>query len=342
MARVGVIGCGTVARYGHLPAILATPGLKLTALYDPVADAACSAAERFDTPGFTDMAAFLAAGLDAVVVTSPAPCHLENIRDAARAGLHILCEKPLGMTEAEIVEMQRLTADAGVMLFTAFDYRFSPVAQAIKQLVAGGAIGEVRSLRLIYIWNLHGKYAEVDGQRVIAQRRHLRMEEGGPLVDCGVHQIDLARWWLGREATHWSAAGAWVEDYAAPDHVYLHMQHAGGAHTAVEISYSYCATAAEPIAHFSYHLIGTDGLIRFDREAGIFEVRTATGTQQLPVAGEKNFPGMYAAFADALATGGSTVLPTAHDGLMATRISRSATDALIAARAAGVSAATVC
>jgi predicted dehydrogenase len=158
------------------------------------------------------------------------------------------------------------------------------------------------------------------------------MEEGGPMVDCGVHQIDLARFWLGSEAVRWTAHGAWVDDYEAPDHVYLHMDHADGAHTMVEISYSYCHTCREPVRRFTYELIGTRGLILYDREDRRFEIRNEHGTETLQFASEKNFAGMYTAFAQALEDGGSDVLPTGFDGLMAAKISREATDSLIARR----------
>ena len=150
------------------------------------------------------------------------------------------------------------------------------------------------------------------------------------MVDCGVHQIDLARFWLGSEVTEWQAAGAWVDGYDAPDHMYLHMDHENGAHTMVEISYSYCFTAKEPINQFVYELIGSEGVIRYDRGGKLFEMRNAAGTVQMPFSGEKNFAGMYEAFANALESGTSDTLPTATDGLVAARISRNATDALIA------------
>jgi len=333
MKRIGLMGCGTVARYGHIPTIQATPGLTLAAVYDPVETACRSAQEQFQVPqGFTNMEDFLKSGIDAVAITSPAPWHRQNVLDAARFGKHILCEKPLGMTDGDVREMIQAVGKAGVMLFTAFDYRFSPVAQTIRHLVKDRAVGDVRSLRLIYIWNMHGKYVTVDGRRVLSARRCGGMEEGGPLFGCGVHQIDLARWWLNSEVVRWSAAGAWVDEFAAPDHVYLHMDHEQGAHTMVEMSYTYAHTAAEPISHFSYHLIGTEGVIRYDRESRVFEVRDTRGTRQYPFASEKNFAGMYVAFAEALEKGGSDVLPTSHDGLMATRIARSAVESVMAGR----------
>ncbi|MBN2450901.1 MAG: Gfo/Idh/MocA family oxidoreductase [Lentisphaeria bacterium] len=335
MKWLGLMGCGTVADYGHLPAIRATSGLGLRAVFDPDPDRLRHARETFAVPeAYQDVADFLRADLDAVVITSPAPCHLRNVLDAVARGRHVLCEKPLGMNEDECRTMIRAAAENGVMLFTAFDYRFSPVSLAIRDMVRAGSIGAVRSLRLIYIWNNHGKYSrDASGALVENARRVGRMLEGGPLVDCGVHQIDLARFWLGSEVRDWRVEGAWVDEYEAPDHVYLHMDHADGAHTMVEMSYSYCHTARDPVNLFTYELIGTDGVIRYDRGAKLFEVRSRSGTRTLTFHGEKNFPGMYEAFAQALETGASEVLPTGSDGLVAARISRQATDALIARRA---------
>jgi predicted dehydrogenase len=329
------MGCGLVASYGHLPAIAATPELELSSVYDP--DPARLEEVARNYPGvqtFTDSEAFFASGVDAVAVTSPAPCHLENVYGAARHGKHVLCEKPLAMSDAEAEEMIALMEGAERMLFTGFCYRFSPVSLQIRDLVRAGAVGEVRSLRLIYIWNLHGRWEWTeDGHRIESPRRVGRMLEGGSMVDCGVHQIDLARWWLNSEVIHQQGVGVWVDDFQAPDHMYLHLDHETGAHTMVEMSFSYTHTAAEPISHFSYHLIGTDGLIRYDRDGWHFEVRTPHGTNYLPGHDEKNFAGMYAAFARALATGDGGDLATGRDGLIATRIARVATDVAIATRA---------
>jgi len=334
MKKIGLMGCGTVANYGHVPSLQKTDGLVLHALFDPNEQNLRSTQGKFDVRNaFTDMNAFFDSGIEAVVITSPATFHCQNVLDAAKRGLHILCEKPLAMTEDEAEKMIQTANDAGVMLFTGLDYRFSPVSQTIRQMVQDGEIGEVRSLRLIYIWNNHGKFLKGDdGQMQPNARRDFRMMEGGPMVDCGVHQIDLARWWLQSEVVDFRAEGVWVDEYEAPDHMYVHLDHENGAHTMVEMSYSYCFTAKEPIHHFTYQLIGTEGLIRFDREQKIFEVRNTKGTRQLPFAGEKNFAGMYEAFAEALQKGESDVLPTGEDGRIATHIARTATEQAMATR----------
>lgn len=333
MFKIGLMGCGVVASYGHIPAIANSGKLELAAIFEPDATRTEQLRQTYQVPVFTNMDSFFQCEFDAVVVTSPAPSHYGNVAAAASFGKHVLCEKPLAMDDREASEMIRLMGEAGLMLCTAFDYRFSPVAQKIRSLVANRAIGDVRSLRLSYIWNNHGKYVNEGGLlRRLNLRRESRMLEGGPMVDCGVHQIDLARWWLGSEIVKQHAEGAWVDDYEAPDHMYLHMEHDNQVHTMLEISYSYCYTAKEPVSSFLYELIGTDGIIRYNRESMLFEMRTSAGTTEFPFAREKNFQGMYNAFAVALEKGKIGDMPTGTDGLIATRIARKATEDLIERR----------
>jgi predicted dehydrogenase len=333
MKRIGVMGCGVVADYGHIPAILNTDGLELAAFYDPNPEALGKQLARAPhAKAFTDIESFLASGLDAVSVTSPAPVHLENVKAAARHQLHVLCEKPLAMTDAEISEMIGVMENANLMLAAGFCYRFSPVAQQIKKMLDEGWIGELRALRLIYLWDLHGKWSFDElGNRVEAPRRVGRFDEGGPLVDCGAHQIDLARFWTGSEVVRQAASGAWVEEHDAPGHVWLHLDHESGCHTMVEVSFSYGPTLKDPIDLFTYELIGTDGVIRYVRDGWRFEVRNSHGTTILPGSSEKDFGGMYAAWRDALYAGNIGAMPTGHDGLIVTRIARKGTDDAIAA-----------
>ena len=329
--RIGVLGCGMIAELGHLPALRGAPGCVLDAVYDVNWNRALAMQAKFQIPhAYPKESDFWESDLDAVVICTPAPLHLQNVLEAARHGKHVLCEKPLAMNEGDIQRMIDAMEAAGLLFFTGFTYRFSGSARDIHRLVRSKAIGEIRALRLVYLWNLHGKWSWNErGERIASPLRVGRMLEGGPMVDCGVHQIDLARWWLGSEVEWQRGLGVWVEDYEAPDHLYLHMGHACGAHTMVEMSFSYNATSREPRSHFQYELIGTDGVIRYNREEHSFELRNSHGTQWRSWQPEKNFAGMYAEFAQALASRQAGDMPTARDGLIATRIARQATEEAI-------------
>jgi predicted dehydrogenase len=322
MRNLGLMGFGTIAQGRHVPAIFATEGLRLHAVYEPHEGRRARAREDLGVElVFAEPEPFFEAGVDAVSVVSPAPFHRENVLGAARHRLPVLCEKPLSTDREGALAMIGAMEEAGAPLFTAFCYRFSPAALAIRELVREGAIGEVRSLRLVYLWGAHGKRsAGPDGRKALRPMRHGRMLEGGPLVDCGTHQIDLARFWLGSDVVRVSGFGAWVDDYEAPDHVWAHLDHASGAHTVVEVSYSYGHTIARPRSEFLYELVGTDGLIRYDRGRRSFTIENGRGSRILPFHREKDFRGMYAELARFLQTGESSLLGTAADGLRATEI----------------------
>jgi len=300
-------------------------------LYDHNFESAVKLQQQFSVPhAYKTEEEFFSSDIDAVVICTPAPVHYKNVLDSAKAQKHVLCEKPLAMTEEEMLEMEKVMKDAGLQLFIGFNYRFSQSSIDIHRLVREQAIGEVRLLRLIYNWHLHGKWeVNEDGERVDTPLRSGRMHEGGPLVDCGIHQIDLARWWLESEVEWQHGIGVWLDTYEAPDHVYLHMGHGSGAHTKVEVSFSYNATSRDPRTHFLYELIGTDGVIRYNREEHSFELRNSHGTHYLSWHPEKSFVGMYREFANALATGKPGDMPTARDGILASRIARTATEEAI-------------
>lgn len=321
----GVMGCGAVADYGHLPAIVVQPGLRLHAVFDPDPKRAEAARRKFGAAhAFSDIHAFLASGIRSVSVTSPAPTHHANVLLAADLGLHVLCEKPLAMDAEEGRAMVDAMGRAGRVLFVGFTYRFSGVARAIREQLALGAVGEPRLLRLIYNWDLHGRDlrgGDHPQPGPINQRRELRMQEGGPMVDCGVHQIDLARWWLGSEVVACESRGTWIEErHEAPDHLVLDLRHASGVRTVVEMSYSFGHTCPKPYADFVYEVVGTDGVLRFDRERGLFRLWSSAGVTDLPIGHEKDFDGMYAAFVAVVAGVPGATHPTGEDALIATEL----------------------
>ena len=122
------MGCGVVATYGHAPAIVQTPGLVLTSVYDPDPVQLARFKERFPyTDGYTDIDAFFASEIDAVSVTSPAPVHFDNVCAAAKWGNRFSAKKPLAMNDADIETMIEIMESAGLLFATAFCYRSVPL-----------------------------------------------------------------------------------------------------------------------------------------------------------------------------------------------------------------------
>jgi len=323
-----------VANFGHAPAINAVAETQLISVYDPVALRAEDFARRHSVPrAFSDLDAFLDSGIEAVTIASPAGAHLVNVQACASRGVAVLCEKPIAATVSDAELIVETVSTAQIPFMVGFVYRYSPVATKILDWVRGGVIGNVRSIRLVYIWHLHGRYLQAsDGSWQESTQWIGRMREGGPMVDCGVHLIDLARWWTGSEIVRVSGNGAWVADYEAPDHVYAHLDHENGCHTMVETSFSYGHTTHDPAPFFTYELIGDGGFIRYDRGTWRLEAHDGQAIHIGPSASEKGFWEMYADWARSLRSGDTRHLPSGHDALRASEFAVSATDQAIRRR----------
>ena len=197
----GIAGCGWVARDYVAPGILAAPNARLLALSDPDPNAmAAIAALSLGMDSYTDLDAFLQKpGLDAVYVATPNHLHRSLTEAAARAGKHVLCEKPMATTAADAEAMVRACRDAGVQYGTAFDQRFQARHQALKELVSSGALGTITAARVHYACWTPGDWIPPtqdfhDNWRVDPVRAG-----GGAFIDLAPHGLDLLQWIVGEQ-----------------------------------------------------------------------------------------------------------------------------------------------
>ena len=131
-------------------------------------------------------------GIDAVYI--PVPNHLHAVWTiaAARAGKHVLCEKPLAMTAADAEQMAEICAAEGVQLMEAFMYRLHPSWVAVRDLVASGRIGRLTAVQSWF------SYFNDD----LANIRNIREVGGGALYDIGCYNVNLSRMLFGEEPVH--------------------------------------------------------------------------------------------------------------------------------------------
>ena len=329
--KIGIAGCGIVAEKSHLPTFPVAEDLERTVLYDPKPDHVRALAARTGFAlGTSDWDAFWASGPDVLLITSPASRHLANIRDAAAHGIReILCEKPLTDTDAGDEEVLRIVRENRIRLVPCLCYRFGDISIRVRDAVRAGEIGEVRSLRLVFNWDCHGKHRP-DLPGGVNKRRHLRMIEGGPLLDCGIHLVDLLTFWTDALPVSCHGHGAWADEYEAPDHVWAHIDLENGAHAMVETSFSYGHTCSNRLSRYGYEIIGTHGVIRFDRDANLFEIQNGRGSRTLPIGAIKDFGAFDAAYIEAVRSGDFSQLPTAEDAARAGRMVREATRQAVA------------
>lgn len=148
--RVGIVGAGTWAEYGHIPSLALLPGFELTAVYSRSADKAQALAARHGIAHpVTSLQALVAhPEVDLVLVLNQAPQHEAAIRAAIAAGKDVYSEWPLTTSTAVSAELAALAEHAGVRHIVGLQRRLSPSYRYMSDLLAEGYIGELRSVRM--------------------------------------------------------------------------------------------------------------------------------------------------------------------------------------------------
>ncbi|MFW6286466.1 MAG: Gfo/Idh/MocA family protein [Candidatus Sumerlaeota bacterium] len=282
--RVGVVGCGVVAGYGHIPAIHRLDNAELVAFADPSPEARKREGEKYGLPAFESFEEMVKnVELDAVTIATQPDVKLDMIRIAAANGLHAFCEKPLTDNAEQAEELVRLMDEAGLFVSVAFVYRGKEVIQRMMQLVREGAIGKLRAVMIENFWDYHG----LRDQALRGNRRRRALQNLGTL-DCGVHDLDLARYMSGSDYADFHAVGAIVEKANIfPDHLLINGRMENGVIFSVEESAVWGYTAKDrPWYEQSYRMVGENGVL----SAGSGDpAQFPNGTPLRVVSGEKQW-----------------------------------------------------
>ena len=183
--RWGVLSTANIGRWAVNPAIQASSNGELVAVASRDADRASEFAAQWEIPRpFGSYEALLAdEDIDAVYIPLPNSLHREWTIRAAEAGKHVLCEKPLALTEAECREMIDAASANGVRLMEAFMYRFHPRTEKVLQLARDGAIGDIRMISSVFTFHLN-------------RPDNIRLDPelgGGSLMDVGCYCVNVSR-----------------------------------------------------------------------------------------------------------------------------------------------------
>ena len=184
--RVAFIGTGAVTAYHHLPGLRLDPRAELVAICDTVPELLEKRRAEWNVEhATTDPEALCASdSVDAVVIATPNDTHRPIAVAAAKAGKHVMCEKPLGLGAQEVREMYEAARDAGVVHMTAFTYRFAPSMRYLRHLVKSRALGTPRHFR---------SQRFLDWPETSWGWRQYRSRAGaGDLFDMTIHRIDFA------------------------------------------------------------------------------------------------------------------------------------------------------
>ena len=194
--RWGVVGLGWVATDFVAPGIIKSTGSELVACLGSTPEKSRAFAEKFGVSGVhNDLASLVKdANVDAVYIALPNAMHYDAVLTTARAGKHILCEKPFAMKTAHAREMVQACRSAGVVLRIAHQIRLDAAVVRAREIVQSGRLGRLAEISL-------------ERSSALGSRASWRQdfEQSGVMYDVGVHLLDLIQYVSGQRFVEVSA-----------------------------------------------------------------------------------------------------------------------------------------
>lgn len=187
-----IIGCGNVAHF-HAQAIKAMPNANLLAVYGRDKLKAEKFGTKYSCDAYHDLDKLLQKPeLQIVTITTPSGAHLEPCQQSAKAGKHIICEKPLEVNVERIKEMIQTCQDHEVLLSGIFNRRFFPTVTYLKRAVEENRFGKISLCEAQIKWFRTQAYYDSG-----AWRGTKALDGGGALMNQGIHTIDLLLYVMG-------------------------------------------------------------------------------------------------------------------------------------------------
>jgi UDP-N-acetyl-2-amino-2-deoxyglucuronate dehydrogenase len=191
VARIALVGCGRISR-NHFDAIRKVDGLQLSAVCDSDASRARAAGEEQGVPWFESYAKMLeSADADVVTICTPSGLHSSQGIAAARAGKHVVTEKPMSITLEQADALVDACDKAGVKLFVVKQNRLNPAIQILKRAVDKGRFGRIYLANTTVRWNRPQDYYDA------ASWRGTWEFDGGAFMNQASHYVDLIQWLVG-------------------------------------------------------------------------------------------------------------------------------------------------
>jgi predicted dehydrogenase len=257
--RVGIMSFAHVHADGFLHTLRGIPNVEVIGFSDTDAERGKKFSELYNTKWFDSHEALLKAGVDAVVVCSENANHRELVELAARAGAHVLCEKPIEVTIEDAEAMRDACSKAGVNFMTAFPMRFDANIQALKGMLGRNDLGKLYAINGI-------NHSEIPK----AHRAWFAIKKlagGGAVMDHTVHLLDLYRWFTDSEVTEVYAevSNVFYENEIDVDSAGLvTLTFANGIFATIDCSWSRPPMVYPRWGHLKMELIGENGAVAVD------------------------------------------------------------------------------
>lgn len=250
--RIGLIGCGRIARLVHLGALRAAAGVRLVALADPDRERLHEAAQA--APGAVPYASaddlLQKSDAEAVVICAPPGLHAPLAVAAFEAGKHVYVEKPLALDPGEAEAIVASQHRAGTVGMVGFNYRFHPLHREARARLRAGEIGDLVAVRTAFS----------SPARALPDWKAARASGGGALLDLASHHADLVRFLFDDEVAEVYASVASHQSEGDTAHLQLRLERG----LAVQTFVSMCSVAEDRV-----EVYGQEGHLSYDRQTSV-------------------------------------------------------------------------
>jgi UDP-N-acetyl-2-amino-2-deoxyglucuronate dehydrogenase len=251
--NVGLIGAGNISDTHARAAIAA--GLRIAGVYGDNRDKARQLADRYGAAAFATLDALLAhQPLEVAMIGSPSGCHVEQAMAAARAGCHVLVEKPLDITTARIDQLIGEVTRTGVTLGVFFQDRLKPDVVEMKRRIVAGEIGTPLLATGEVKW-----FRPRDYYSSSRWRGTWALDGGGALMNQGIHTVDLLLHLLGPVAAVSGVTATRFHEIEAEDTATALVEFVNGAQATIDVT-----TAAPPGSPRRLRIAGTIGSLTLE------------------------------------------------------------------------------
>jgi len=277
--RIGMIGCGEIAYKATGHSIQACDNAEMIVGVDPVEHVARSFGETFGIETTTNLDAVLSSpDVDAVVISTPHYLHAPLTIAAAKAGKHVMVEKPIACTLEQADEMIAACKEAGILLAVNLVSRYDPAAVRARELIQQGAIGKIVALKFHGASNKADSYwtGGFTGRVQTTWRKSRRESGGGILIMNFVHDIDRLRYITGLEAVRvYAEYDTFLTDVEVEDYITLSLRYDNGA-----IGSLLATSAARGRDSTGNRIYGSHGQIVFDRGLRVYTTKEMEGLEK--------------------------------------------------------------
>ncbi len=234
--RVGVIGTGGMGS-GHCNILPHIPETELTAICDTDSRTRDEMSAKCGVPAFATHTELLQSGLvDAVIIATPHYFHPPIAEEAFAHGLHVLSEKPLGVTVGAVDSMIATAKTSGKKFSVMYQMRAEPASLAARKIIESGVLGEIYRTSLIMGWYRSQAYYDSGGWRAT-----WKGEGGGVLINQAPHALDLFTWLGGLPSQITGQTRTRLHEIEVEDEAFAILEYANGAH-----GYLYASTTETP------------------------------------------------------------------------------------------------